>query len=364
MEYADELESIVGQLNASGGDAEGPAEAAGSAHNAEQGESPASVPPVESTAEIIAAAVPAAVIPPPKPQKRGPGRPSKTPAPPSVQMHGVVSTPRFPGSLIELGYANPLAFKSLSTFFEKLKCSEMMIHATPDRLMIKSVDSTEKITIASVVEGGDMNHYYCERELWLSFNFSDVEKVFKSIDRSYNLIKFWYTRADPVLIQIHLCDSSLKKSTQFPISVVEQSTRPTMWDSVMQLYSARADSLISWQLPSKSFKKTNDIAAHTSNTVTVQYTGGSDRLTLEWGGSSFAPNMETYSNFEAIMFRSTLAQGSVLTLKYSTMCGKNLSAAAINDHVKLHCWADKPILAVFEGGGISVAAEMRLLDDH
>jgi hypothetical protein len=296
---------------------------------------------------------------PVKATKRGPGRPSKTPATPHIMKIGVVTKPRYPSSAIEFGYEHPQEFKTLSSFLGKLKCTTVYLHATSTSITLNSVDATGQVVVAAVMNGTDMNYYFCLREIWLSINFADIESVFKHVDRSHTIIKFLYSNDDASLFHIHLRDSHLDKVTKFPVSVTEQIDPPDTWDSVMDLYTIRDNSLLSWRLPSKSFKKTNDLAVSGSPTVTVQYTGGSDALVLEWLGSSFAPVTEVYRDFDRIRFQSSIPEDEVFTISYSAMCGKNLSAAVVDEYVHLYCWADRAILAEFKGGGISVVAEMQ-----
>lgn len=296
-------------------------------------------------------------------KKRGPGRPSKTPQAPPTRHYGIVDTPKFPNSILELGYQDPSAFKHLFSFLEKLKCSEVVMHGTPSQLTINSSDSTEKINVMAVVDGNTMNHYYCGREFWLSITLSDIDKIFRCIDKTFNIIKFHYSATDTILLEIQLCNSAIAKTNQFTAVVTELTQPPATWDNVADLYNARGTSSISMRLPSKSFKKTHEIAINTAKVVNVQYTGGQPQVTLEWNGTGFAPCKEVYTNLGAISFQSRMRPGDIMSLKYSALCGKNLSAAVINEHVELHMWDRKPVLALFEGPGITVAAEMRLVDE-
>ena len=55
-----------------------------------------------------------------------------------------------------------------------------------------------------------------------------------------------------------------------------------------------------------------------------------------------------------------MEDGEILSVRYSSACGKSLSAIAPTDNVQCFCTNGKPILLLFDGPGIAIAVEMLL----
>lgn len=322
-----------------GGAAPLPADGAGAAPPA-----PAAAIPGEAPAALAA-------------KRRGPGRPSKLPPPPQVPVHGIVSAPTYEDSLLELGFDSPDAFKQLFLFLGKLGCPQVILHATPTQLSFNALSSTEQLSASAVVEGSRMNHYYCARDLWLNLCYDDVKDIFKRVDKTFNLITFNYRTMDAIILEINLKNFVLHRTNKFCVNVREV---PPMsdWDSVIDLYTHRDESHITWVLPIKAFKKTHDIAATSSDYIDITHHHGASNLVLQWRGTGYAPCREEYADPAVIHFRSSLAPGEALQVRYSSACGKALSGIAPTDTVQVYCTNSKPILLVFDGPGIAIAVEM------
>lgn len=291
-------------------------------------------------------------------KKRGPGRPSKTPKAPEIQMLGIVDAPRYSDNLLELASGNPQAFKGLFSFFEKLRAETLHIHATPRELIFYTEDTSGLLRVRAAVKGDAINHYYCAESFWLSINREDVSKPTGCIDKSFHKLTIIYKRSDPGLLEFVACDLIRDKDNRFPISVQPATPNPH-WTRLAELDTERDAYPLSWSISQKGFKKCHDIACRFAKTITIEKFSNTP-LTLIYEGSGVAPFSEVYRDPQKIGLRSEIREGEVFRVDYDAECGKTLSSAIPSETVRVHCKMDSPLLFHSEENGISILTAMGL----
>lgn len=297
------------------------------------------------------------------PKKRGPGRPSKAPPPPKLECYGIVAAPRYPGNILEVGSGQPLAFKGLVGFFEKLKVDQIHIHGTPTGLILYTADSSESLRVRAEIHGASMNHYYCGEEFWLSVNRAHVSKIFGCINKSFHRIRWIYQNSDRGVLTIILSDTTLEKDHSFPITVAAVVPNP-QWTDLARLNRERDTYKLRWTVPQSVFKKCHEIATQTAVTIRVGLVHNG-QLTLSYLGTGIRDFSETYKDSSKIALRSLLAPGEIFSVHYSANAGKTLSAASPPaDAVTVFCTEKKPLLFLSEDhvSGISVVTAMTPAD--
>lgn len=291
-------------------------------------------------------------------KKRGPGRPSKVTPPPPLQRYGIVAKPSFAEDILELGSGQPMAFKRLFGFFDKLKVDQVLIHGTPTGLNFYTADSTELLRVRAEVQGSRMNHYYCGEEFWLSLNQAHVSKIFNCINKSFHCIRFIFRHTDHNVLMISLTDTTLGKDNYFPVTVNPAVSNPR-WTELERFHGERDSYRVSWTIPQQAFKKCHEIATQTAVSIKVSLVAGG-KLTLSYMGNGIQDFSETYQDSSKIKLRSLLQPGEVFAVDYSAIGGKTLSAATPAETVTIFCTEKKPLLFLSEDqeAGILVLTAM------
>lgn len=293
------------------------------------------------------------------PKRRGPGRPSKGPAAPRICYFGVVDTPKFPESLLELGSDKPDAFKKLFTFLSKLKVEEIYMHCTPELVEFFASDSSDLLRVRVEVQGERMNHYYCKNEFWLRLSQEDMMKPFGAISKNcFHLVKLSYKETDPTVLNIILSDKVHHKENLFP-TTASPVLSEQKWMTLTQCFNEREDYKVSWTVSQTLFKKSHEIAVQTARTIKIQLIGGGP-LTLRYMGTGIQDFSEIYRDGQKIELESKLASGELFEIEYSATGAKTLSTTSQADQVTIYCTDFKPLLFVSADttAGISVLTAM------
>jgi hypothetical protein len=291
---------------------------------------------------------------PPRAQsaRRGPGRPSKNPAPPKIPFRGIAPQPTYQGDVFEIASSYPLAWKSLFQFFDKLKVGQIFLSANQSGMRIFTIDGSESIKIRAEIEGKRLNHYFCGQELALNINHAHLTKIFSTISRNFHLIQFFYMLSDPSNLTISLTDVSLQKSHFFPVRVSPVIAEE--WWGELDRHNAEKDSSrVIWTVPDYAFRKSHEIATQTSSTMTVELVGGG-HLTYKFTGNGTKDFSEVYTDSEKIKLQTLLQPGEVFVISYNAMAGKILSSSVPADAVTIHCSESKPLLFISEEQTIGI----------
>jgi len=298
---------------------------------------------------------------PPQPaqpqKKRGPGRPSKTPAAPPIRHDGIVTEPRNQDDRLEVSSANPQMFKSLFNYFEKLKCDEIHIHATPTGLNFYSEDAKKDLKVRASIAGEQMNWYYCADEFWLSLNLGTVKGLTSKIDKSFHVVKFVYRYSDAMVFEMILQNRTAKIDHHWPLTVGIPTPRPE-WVDLEKVTTSIDEYPLAWTIDAKSFKKTHDIAKLHATTIRIEIVGGTDRLKLSYAGSGIPTFSEEYTDSKQINLLNNLEEDEIFSVDYSASSGTTLSGAIPSDHVRIFCKEDSPILFLSNEEGISLITSM------
>lgn len=313
-------------------------------------------------------ALPAALQTQP-PARRGPGRPSKAPAMPALPRLGIVTTPKYKDSLLELSLDEPSVFKNMFACIGKqMKCSKIYLQGSSDGFVyFNSIGPTEQLVVSAMVQGDKMNHFYCNENFWISLNYDDIAPAIGGIDKTITLIKFSYRKMDPTHFEVILRNRALQIECKYPITVFQESPQPD-WDRVKELYIGRNSSDIGWVMPSHQFKKTHESAKTTSDTVQIVYDPEYDHFSFRWRGTALSFVEQTFQNLPLVEFFQNLVPagekptpGNIMCVEYETICGKAVSAVEFTKDVHVYCSNGKSILVTFEGASVSILVEMRII---
>jgi intracellular sulfur oxidation DsrE/DsrF family protein len=282
-------------------------------------------------------------------QRRGPGRPpSKPPAPP-LPFHGVVDNPSDPENIIEFVYGSPEVLKSMFTYFKNLKSRDVRICFSPTGVSFFSRDHTETCRVVATLPGASVNWYYCQKTHNTSINREKVEKMFASINKSFNKLTIVLRHDDTDAITFILKDPELDKDCRymFPTSspdadvelmYAEKEITPEMLEP-----GPECKFPIQFTLSSKAFKKSIVDASGYSDYLVVEKNGGDHPLQFVYDkvGTTYR---ETYKDDKKIKLVSSVEEGSTFRCALNLANIKSLASSMVTDSVAVYLRDDGDIL--------------------
>jgi hypothetical protein len=277
--------------------------------------------------------------------KRGPGRPPKAKPGPVLAKKGIVDNPADSANRMELVYGDPMMFKSLFAFFQKLKSKQLHVRFDPESVTIFTRDDSKKCRVVAKIPGNGVHHYYCDDAFWLGITRDkDVEKIFATIDKTLHKVTLLYSHDDPDSISIIFKDCNIDKECNYRLTV-------SAFDPDEELFMSEKlttpESLktfpIEFKLTSKQFKKTVTDAQHHSTQLTVEKLGKTRPLQFTYHKSGLRYN-EVYRSGEKIELRSEVKEGTIFRCTVNTAYVKSLAAAMVTDTIRIYCRQDDDML--------------------
>ena len=277
-------------------------------------------------------------------KKKGPGRPSIKPSPPTLERRGIVDSPKNPNNRLELAFDDPLVFKSLFTYFKNIKAREIHIHCNKNGMSFYTRDHSKTSRIVAEVLGAHVNWYYCEGDFWLGVNRESIEKIFSSIDKTFFKITIIQTYDDVDSLMFIFKDSDIDKECNYKIALSIYSSDDELYEinTLITPESLLSQFPIEFTLSAKQFKKSISDASNFSDTITFEKLGVHP-FQLTYAKSNLIYN-EVYRSNEKINLRSSIKENDIFrtTIKLSNI--KSLASSMVTDDVRILCREDADIL--------------------
>lgn len=291
----------------------------------------------------------------PPPKKRGPGRPSKTPAVEPLQRRGIVPRVENGDNRLELLFDQPAVIKSLFSYFENISAQDIHINATPTSLIFYTEDSAHTLKVRAEIDGSQMNSYYCSENFWLVMNSASAKGICKKIDKTFHAVKFINRHSNPTVFEMIFENRSLQKENRFPLMVFPPPTELDEWlEEIEDSASERDDYPVAWSIETKTLKKTHEFANLHAKVVKVEISGDTRELKISFDGSGLPTFDEVYTNPEKISLKSDLREDEIFSINYSCASGTKFARSAVAENVRIFCREESPMLLMSSEGGVSV----------
>ena len=273
-------------------------------------------------------------------KRRGPGRPPSRPPAPSLDIAGIVNTPKDSNNRLEFIYSDPSIFKSLFTYFKNVKAKDIHLRCSPEGLTFFTRDHSKTSRIFATIYGKYVNWYYCVETFWVGINRETIEKVFSSIDKTFFKIVIIQSKDDKNSINIIFKDCDIEKECNYKILLSSYSRDEDLY--MAEKILENNDFLLEFTLTSKQFKKTINDAANYSDFITFEKIL-SNPLKLMYAKSNISYN-EVYRSDEKILLTCNIESNNTFraTMKLNNI--KSLASSMVTDDIKILCKSDEDIL--------------------
>jgi hypothetical protein len=277
-------------------------------------------------------------------KKKGPGRPSIRPSPPTLERRGIVDSPKNPHNRLEFVYGDPLVFKSLFTYFKNIKARDIHLRCHKNGITFYTRDHSKTSRIVAEVSGDHVNWHYCEGEYWLGINRDSIEKIFSSIDKTFFKITIIQTHDDIDSLLFVFKDADIDKECNYKISLSTYPSDEELYeiDKLITPQALLNNFPIEFTLTAKQFKKSISDASNFSDMITFEKLG-IHPLQLTYAKSNLIYN-EVYRSPEKIKLRSSIQETDIFRTTIKLLNIKSLAASMVTDDIRILCREDADIL--------------------
>ncbi len=284
-----------------------------------------------------------------KEPKRKVGRPPKKQASvDTIPREGIVKEPLPALSeekthVVEMIYCNPVMFKRLTTLCKQMGAQDICITFLEDRCTWATIDHKCASFIYMEIRGEKMNRYYCKEPISMYVNTRHLYNILQTVDKNISVISF-LIQADQAKykIQIVLHQAHLVNDKIYTLELVFVTLK---LDGLQEDLEKESEYAISYEMPSKSFKKDiNDYAVLTNRVSVNKY--GDGLLTYKY--SSEDKKIEYVSVFRSstvINLVSKVEPKTLFSVEFQIEYVKSFANAIITD--VLHIAVDQGRRIIF-----------------
>jgi len=214
-------------------------------------------------------------------QKRGPGRPRKSPIQEPKKKLGIQQNPQYDtDNIMELVYCYPLIIKKIFGFFighsETVHCK---FKKTRIDMMCQDKFGANRIRIT--INGDDMHRYYCRDPMEFGLSLSYLEPLHKKLRKQFNELR-WFSEEDEKAQKTHIWlkwdyYDDVWNRTGYSLAGTYIKVDEDRFDN----YDEK-DYPISFTLKHKIFKDIIDDASHHGDNIYIRQFGRNSPLCIEY----------------------------------------------------------------------------------
>jgi hypothetical protein len=239
-----------------------------------------------------------------KKNKKGPGRPRKTPKKESIPRKGISKVATAQDGFIEVLYDQPIIFKKIFQFFKAIAAAQIQVIFRPKEIIMYTQDHHQKSKIRVKIDANKINHYYCRDVIDIGLSSKDLELILNKIDKEYNsIILISYLSSKQRSIDLIL-DNDMQIDEIHTIDLITPN-----YKMENEIEFVDEDYTIKFELPSKYFRKTiNDIKTMSTELSITQEDKDSSLIFEYLTPNKKIQSKHTVKNNEKIKLQSNLTE--------------------------------------------------------
>lgn len=201
-----------------------------------------------------------------QPQKKGPGRPRKTPKKEPLARRGICHKPSNEQEYIEFLYDQPIILKKIFSFFKSLAVAQVQILFRERDIIFYTKDHHDVSKIYVRIDASKINHYYCRGPLDIGISSREMELILNKVDSKYSTIIILSSISSMQRSINIVFETDMNIQESHTIDLIGQYSKLEDEDLFLD-----TDYAIQFEFPSKYFKKMiNDIKSMSNNLSIVQ----------------------------------------------------------------------------------------------
>ena len=261
--------------------------------------------------------------------KKGPGRPRKTPKKEPIPRKGISKHPSVSDAFIEFVYDQPVILKKIFQFFKALAASQIHVIFRHKDIIFYTEDHHKKSKIRVRIDASKINHYYCKDTLDIGISSKEMELILNKVDKEYSTILLLSSMSSKNRTIDLILENDIQIDELHTIELINPSNKMENENEFTD-----EDYIISFELPSKYFRKTiNDIKTM-STELSITQESNSSPLVFEYLTSNKKiQSKHTVKNNNKIKLKSQLDDGESFRIDIRVDYIKPISSAQIAEDI-------------------------------
>jgi hypothetical protein len=218
--------------------------------------------------------------------KRRVGRPCKTKINQLLVLNGIVDKPKDEQDVMELICHDPSVFKKIIGLLKNYHVSDVEFVFNNDSITIATEDQSKHTKIFKKIYGNKLYLYYLDKkkmnsrginEIRICVSRDDLDEIFNSIDKTYNIVKMWITEADiKCKLHINLHHTPYDDDQNFVVPIKDCIT-----DLHKPVFDVKTKYPIKFTLTTKGFKQIIEKMSAMYSRFTIKKESHNSYLTFE-----------------------------------------------------------------------------------
>lgn len=283
--------------------------------------------------------------------KRRVGRPCKTKINKLVALDGIVEFPKDSNNAMELMCHDPGIFKKIIGLLKSYQVDDVEFVFNKDSITLATEDHNKHTKIFKKINGNKLTWYYLDKnrknnkgdqEVRICIARTEIEEIFNSIDKTYDLIKIWISSNDinsEININLHHIPYDADQHFIVPVkqftSVIE---KPIIND--------KFDYPIRFTLSTKAFKHYIERMDKLFSKITIKKESKQDPLILEASINQGKKMSTIFNNNEKIFLKDFTNDGDIVSIEMMSEHIVLLSKTTMGDSINI--WIDNHKAILFQ----------------
>jgi hypothetical protein len=276
-------------------------------------------------------------------KKKGPGRPRKNPIREPQIKNGIVNEPLNKNNLLEASYDAPEKFKKILTYLKLHAVDKLYISFYSKFIYMWCEDNIQKNKIRVKIDCSKLNHYYIQNELNIGLSCEHLEKIMATIDKTYSNILFISNiEHSHNYLQIVLKDDMLNEEI-FKVDLISDINT---FLNINHIFDIENTYMISFQLPSKKFKKMISDMISFTDQVSIELDSISDPLIIQYQSSDNKIKHKTNMNSDKIKLICNLESDDTFHTSFKLDYVRGISCSVLSEYIYIYADENKPLLFI------------------
>ena len=278
---------------------------------------------------------------PAKPKgKRGPGRPKTRVETPNFPTEGVIGTPHFDDSIIEMVYGQPMIFRKIFALLKSFNIPTLKLDFTDDKIMISGLGHYKKERANVIIEGKTLIRYFCSKNITRHMELDEMDKKTKTINKSHGTVSLIIKEEDE-RSTMHMALYMTAYNTDLPMKIpfrlnANEGNTPEQNDE---------DYPICFEMESSHFKSmiTSFISGIGADTMTIKKVGNEPLTIIPQSADKALSDGLFFKNPQKINLKSTIPPDTIFSASVKILYFKPLAMANIGDKIEIRADSFKPM---------------------
>lgn len=271
-------------------------------------------------------------------QKKRPGRPKGEPKLPTTNINGVVDTPSDSENIIELIYCVPILFKKILLLMKQYEVGEINFIFSKESITMLAVDRVGKSIINILINGNNLNHYYCKSQISVFITRSNLETSIGQLNKNHDKLTFILRENYRSIMYIIVHDEEYNNENIYEISVCQSKSNEII-EEIPRNFA------ITFTMSMQHFKAVINNARRTGDIMAIQKTQDKT-LQLTTLNTQKVTWTNIYNDSNKLLLVNNLAENEILSVSVEIEYIRPIANSNIGNYVNISCGHSDKLLII------------------